>query len=141
MLRRFEGVLPKDAVEEAIQGLRGLRVQMRTGAPAGALQRSLETVKAGLRATPAGAALRAFHWANVAGVPGRLAIRLRDAAEAVRRRLAAGDGAGLAAANRDAEAVIAEAEAAWKPWRETGTIVGAVPDLVVDPREPTGRVH
>jgi molecular chaperone DnaK (HSP70) len=135
----FEGsLLPKfwDALEpaaraEAIEGLRGVRVMLETRAPADVVHRRFYALREQLFAGPLGPALEAWYWGAMLGLPTRLHDALHETALRARDHHLAGD---AAARDRELEALLglrAEAEASYRAWKETGTVVEAAPDLVV----------
>jgi molecular chaperone DnaK (HSP70) len=131
LLPVFWEVLPADTRERAIERIRALRVKLRTGAPPEDLDFNLLALKRLICDGELEPALQAWYQAGVLGVPERLSVRLRELALQARDHFRAGDRAAFEADLAALQRALAEAEAAWQAWRETGPLLEASPDLVL----------
>ena len=130
-LPRFWDSFAPERREEALQALRGVRVMLQTGAPTAAAELKLLTLRENLFQEEIGPMLKAWYWATMLGVPERLSERLREVARRAHEQHQRNDVAGYRLSVDLLQELLAEAQALWKTWRETGALVDALPDLVV----------
>lgn len=138
LLPAFWNVLPATARDEAVEGLRALRVMLQTGAPPDALERRFGRVRETLETDdPAGVAVQGFRESFLLGMPDRLCVGLRRASLALRDAIVSDDPAAIGEARAALTAVRAEGTAAWDSWQDSDALVDATPDLVVPKDMPS----
>jgi actin-like ATPase involved in cell morphogenesis len=131
LLPRFWDSIPPARRDEAVESLRAVRVMLQTGAPAEAAELKLLTMRENLFQEDIGPMLKAWYWATLLGVPERLAEALREVAKQAQVQHKRGDLNAYRLSVDRLQDLLAEAQALWKTWRETGALVDALPDLVV----------
>jgi molecular chaperone HscA len=132
LLPAFWNLLPAAAREQAVEGLRALRVMLQTGAPPEALDARFARVRQAIETDDAtGIAIQGFRESFLLGMPTRLCTGLRRASLALRDAIVADDPAALEDAQAALTALRAEGSAAWDSWQDSDTLVDAAPDLVV----------
>lgn len=131
LLPAFWDVIPAEVRDRAIERIRGLRVKLQTGAPPEDLELNVMVLRETVCTGETGVVPRAWYQASVLGVPDRLSTRLRELALQARDNLRAGDRAAFQADLAELQKTLAEADATWRNWRDTGPIMDASPDLVV----------
>jgi hypothetical protein len=131
LLPAFWDVIPPEVRDRAIERIRGLRVKLQTGAPPDDLELNVVVLRETVCTGEVGLVPRAWYQASVLGVPDRLSARLRELALQARENLRAGDRAAFENDLAELQKSLAEADATWRTWRDTGPIMDASPDLVV----------
>jgi hypothetical protein len=131
LLPTFWEELAPETRDRAIERIRALRVKVRTGAPPEDLDLNLVALKHTLVEGELEPLLQAWFQAGVLGVPERLSLRLREQALQARDHIRSGDRESLADDLAALQQTLAEADATWRTWRETGPLLEASPDLVV----------
>jgi molecular chaperone DnaK (HSP70) len=133
----FWDVLPHARREEAVEGIKALRVMLRTGAPAPTLDARYDALCRILEPEgPVGQAVQGHREASLLGMPERLSEALRASALEVRDAVKAEDTAAVESASIRLQGLRAEGEATWQAWRESGPLIDASPDLLVPKDTP-----
>ena len=139
-LPRFWDLLTEEQRENAIAGLKGLRIMLQTGAPGSELSAQFEQFRGRLCDGDAGLLFEAWICAWTIGIPERTSDALDARIRQLERTLAAGDKARIAVEAKELREHMVDAWTAWRPFRETGSLIGARPDLV--PKKPdTSRAN
>ena len=139
LLPAFWDVVPAAVRDEAVEGLRALRVMLQTGAPPEALETRYARVRQGLETDDAaGAAIQGFRDSFLLGMPARLCADLRRTSLALRDAIVASDAKATESARAALATLRAEGEAAWGSWQDSDALVDATPDLVI-PKDVPGH--
>ncbi len=140
LLPHFWNVLDPEPREKAVERLRAVRLALQTRAPAAEAEASLSAMEEALfSSAPIGPALRGWRFASALGVPDRMADGLRAACDVARTRCRRPDRKAFEEAIARVKRLLAEADATWRSWNETGAVIDVRPDLVIRKKEDDAR--
>lgn len=132
LVPRFWDALDPTLRTESIEAMRAVRVMLETRAPVDRTHLRFYELRERLFDSATGTALKGWYWGGMLGLPKRLHEALQDAALRARDHFVAGDRAAYAREEADLHRLLSEAAGTYRKWKETGDVVDAAPDLVVE---------